>query len=62
MANACPHLVLEARVASGFLGFGKHVNVTAMCTETLSVVKEPQIGCGQCHLHLPPLETSTEES
>ena len=62
MANACPHLVLEARVTSGFLGMGKHVDVSAMCTQTLGDVREPQIGCGQCHLHLPPLQTSAEES
>lgn len=61
MANACPHLVLEARVKSGLLGFGKHVQVTAMCTETLSDVSEPQIGCGQCHLHLPSLNAGPEE-
>ncbi len=53
-ANACPNLVLEGRVERRLLGFSKQVKVTAYCTKTASPVKEPAIGCGQCH-PLPPL-------
>lgn len=59
-ANACPHLILDARVQTGFLGFNKHVEVSAMCTQTLDTVDEPEIGCGQCHQNLPPMQTPPE--
>jgi hypothetical protein len=49
-ANGCPHLRLEAQVSRGFLGFGRRVVVTASCTRSGSLVAEPQVGCGQCHL------------
>lgn len=52
-ANACEHMVLEARVVSGFLGLRRRVEVTASCTRSLDVVEEPEIGCGQCHLDIP---------
>lgn len=57
MANACPHMLLEGRVKSGFLGLGKHVEVTATCTQSLETVEEPHIGCGRCHLDLPAFDT-----
>lgn len=60
-ANACEHLVLEGRVRSGFLGLGKHVEVSAMCTWTLGEVEEPKVGCGQCHLDMPDFELPTED-
>lgn len=59
-ANACPHMVLEARAKSGLLGFGKRVEVSAMCTRSLEEVDEPEIGCGQCHRDLPPIELPSE--
>lgn len=53
-ANSCPNMVLEATVTRGFLMFGKRkVKVFAACTQTLSTVKNPEVGCGQCH-PLPP--------
>lgn len=59
-ANACPHMVLEARAKSSLLGFGKRVEVSAMCTRTLEEVEEPKVGCGQCHKDLPPIELPPE--
>lgn len=53
LANACPHLVLEAHVNAGVLGLGRRVQVSASCTRTLRAVTEPEIGCGECHLVLP---------
>jgi len=50
-ANACPNLVLEARVAKGFLGLSRHVQVVAVCKEYLCDVPRPQVGCGHCHKH-----------
>jgi hypothetical protein len=47
-ANACPHLVLEARVIKTWGGLGRRVAVSAACTKTLKDVPEPQVGCGQC--------------
>jgi hypothetical protein len=48
-ANACPHLILEARVAKTLAGLGRKVVVSAACTKTLQDVREPQVGCGHCH-------------
>lgn len=48
-ANACPNMVLEGRVKHTFLGLRKQVEVNAFCKKTARVVKEPEIGCGQCH-------------
>lgn len=48
-ANACPTLVLEARVSSGLLGRFRRVNVSAYCTRSKQKVDKPEIGCGLCH-------------
>ena len=48
-ANACEHMTLQARVAKGFLGFGRKIVVEAYCVKAQRKVDEPQIGCGQCH-------------
>lgn len=55
LANACPNLVLEARVKSGLLGIGRGVQLAAHCIRSAGPVAEPEIGCGQCHgpLDLP---------
>ena len=52
LANACPHLVLEARVHAGLLGFGRRVEVTAACTKSHEAGFAPEIGCSQCHQDL----------
>jgi hypothetical protein len=48
-ANACPHLILEARVQPGVLGLGRGIRVSAMCTESGGPVAKPEVGCGLCH-------------
>ena len=60
LANACKHMVLEARVNSTFLGLRKKVDISAFCNLSEEDVKEPEIGCGQCHLDLPTFTTSAE--
>lgn len=59
LANACPNLMLEARVHSSFLGMGKRVDVSASCLRTLEPVEVAEIGCGHCHDPFPPFETNT---
>jgi hypothetical protein len=49
MANACPNLVLEAKVRSGILGMGRGVEVSSSCVHIAGPVEVPQIGCGHCH-------------
>lgn len=49
-ANACPRMILDARVRPGLLGLGRRVIITASCTRSLSEVAEPEVGCGLCHL------------
>ena len=61
MANACPNMILEARVRSGFLGFGRKVEVSASCTYTLATVEVPEIGCGHCHEALTFNQTPAED-
>lgn len=48
-ANACPTLTLSGKINKGFLGIGKHVEVSAFCTRSQTNVKSPEIGCGICH-------------
>ena len=61
LANACPNLVLQARVHSGLLGLKKRVEVTAICTQTLEPVSEPEIGCGLCHQEFPSIQVAGED-
>ena len=49
MANACPNLMLDARVRPGLLGIGRGVEISASCVRSGEAVKEPEIGCGFCH-------------
>jgi hypothetical protein len=58
MANACPHLQLEAVVQPGVLGIGRHVEVHARCDQYRTAVTEPELGCGHCHEAFPPLPAS----
>lgn len=62
MANACPHMVLEAHVASSFLGLRRSVEISATCTRSLQTVDEPEIGCGQCHVELPDVFSSKDQA
>lgn len=53
-ANACDHMQLRAEVSRPVsAAFQKRVQVTAYCNKTARSVKEPHIGCGECH-PLPP--------
>lgn len=51
--NACPSLVLEARVQTSMLGMRQEVKVFAVCTRKMVEVTNPAIGCGECHLAQP---------
>lgn len=53
LANACPHMQLQAKVQSFLFGLIRKVQILAYCEKSQSMVKEPQVGCGQCH-PLPP--------
>jgi hypothetical protein len=49
-ANACENLQLRATVARPFsAAFMRRVQLTAYCEKSRRAVKEPQIGCGECH-------------
>ena len=50
LANACPNLVLSAGVRTLWLGLGRHMEIAARCRKSGEAVREPEIGCGQCHL------------
>ncbi len=54
-ANACESLQLRARVTRPFsAAFMRRVEVSAYCEKSKCDVKEPQIGCGECH-PVPPI-------
>lgn len=48
-ANACPHMILSGEVKPSFLGLNKRVNVSAYCTKSHQDVKDPYVGCSECH-------------
>jgi hypothetical protein len=48
-ANACPNLVLGARVVRRWLGLVRRVEVYAVCAEHHVEVQNPYVGCGHCH-------------
>jgi hypothetical protein len=48
-ANSCPNMKLEAEVQRLFFILKRQVKVRAYCTKTQRDVKEPEIGCGECH-------------
>ena len=52
-ANNSPDLVLEAKVRSGVLGFGRKVEVKAFCSKHLVDVPEPHVGCPVCAREKP---------
>ena len=49
LANACPHLRLEAVLHPGVIGLGRRIEVRAHCERSGTAVAEPEIGCGHCH-------------
>jgi hypothetical protein len=54
-ANACEFLQLSATVGRPLeAAFMRRVQLRAYCDKTRKNVKEPQIGCGECH-PLPPI-------
>jgi hypothetical protein len=53
--NQCPNLALEAKVEKSFFGLREGIKVYAVCTQKLAEVKEPAVGCGECHLNLKDL-------
>ena len=55
LANACEFLHLHASVTHPIsAAFQRRVQVSAFCEKTERNVREPQIGCGECH-PLPPI-------
>jgi hypothetical protein len=54
-ANACEYLQLRATVGRPLnAAFMRRVQLSAYCEKTHRDVKEPHIGCGECH-PLPPI-------
>lgn len=49
LANACPNLMLHARVGKSMLGLTRKVELEAGCRQHQISVDRPKIGCGHCH-------------
>lgn len=54
-ANACEHMQLTARLTRPLsVLFQTRVSISAYCRKNERAVREPHIGCGDCH-PLPPV-------
>ncbi len=60
-ANQNPNLRLRARVAKGFLGLTKKVEVEAICAKHGIEVKDPKAGCEQCRTERVPAKLMRED-
>ncbi len=49
MANHCPHLHLYARVRKSLFGLSKKVEIEGFCERHFLQVRDPRVGCGNCH-------------
>ena len=58
-ANACEHMRLTGRVSKTWLGLRQQISVSAFCERAGAPVREPMVGCGQCH-PLPPIFEKNE--
>jgi len=54
LANRCEHMVLHARIGRrpGHFWERKRMLIDATCLRSGCVVKDPMVGCGQCHAPL----------
>ena len=49
-ANACEHMEMTGHVLRPlYAAFQRRVHVTVFCNKTKRDVKEPHVGCGECH-------------
>lgn len=48
-ANSCTNMILTGKVETMVFGINKHMVVSAYCTKSGRPVKEPHVGCGECH-------------
>ncbi len=48
-ANSCTNLLLSPEVIRPFPFLKREIKIRARCIKSNQAVKEPQIGCGQCH-------------
>jgi len=49
IANACPHMVLEASLERPFPFINRQVKISPRCDKTGRRNFDPHIGCGECH-------------
>jgi hypothetical protein len=42
-------MILTGEITKGFLGLKQKVIIIAYCTKTHQDVKDPYVGCGECH-------------
>lgn len=50
-ANSCAHMTLKPSITRPFYAlFQSRIQVTAYCQKAARMVKEPHIGCGECHI------------
>ena len=50
--NACPNMALTTYFQKAL--FGKRIRVKAWCSRSHGIVRNPNVGCGLCHLPEDP--------
>ena len=48
-ANSCPNMTLSASIKRKLPGLKRKVIITAYCSRSQGIVKDPHVGCGLCH-------------
>ena len=61
LANACENMEFTPRLERPFLIGRQQLKISAYCIKTNAQVKEPKIGCGQCHPLLNAFTVPTDE-
>jgi hypothetical protein len=55
-ANASPDMRVSLTIKAGFLGIGRHNEVTAYCERHNRVIEDPIVGCPQCNAERPGID------
>lgn len=55
-ANACLDMELKLTIKPRMLGFGRQLQVDAICSRDGSTIPDPYVGCGNCSDDRPGLD------
>jgi hypothetical protein len=61
-ANACEYMQFHPRLTRQFLLMRPQIKINATCSKCDCEVKEPKVGCGECHPLLDAFVVGSDES